>query len=90
MLDIKACLVPVCVHRVCRGLCRASMPTGLESDGSSFRCMAPSEESGHRQDGDLDVLAVQSVRQAAERLEGKAGHVEEVRPTIATIAQWLV
>ena len=47
--------------------------TGLESDGSSFRCMAPSEESGHRQDGDLDVLAVQSVRQAAERLEGKAG-----------------
>ena len=47
--------------------------TGLESDGSSFRCMAPSEESGHRQDGDLDVLAVQSVRQAVERLEGKAG-----------------
>ena len=48
------------------------------------------EESGHRQDGDLDVLAVHSVRQAVERLEGKAGHVEEVRPTIATIAQWLV
>ena len=31
------------------------------------------EESGHRQDGDLDVLAVHSVRQAVERLEGKAG-----------------
>jgi len=45
------------------------------------------EEGGHRRDGYLDGLAVQSASQAVERLEGKVGHVENVGPTMAAIAQ---